>query len=148
MAVITDTSRSRRIDFAQPPTVIEWLQRVKSLVPLDFSMTIGGEAVDISTWNFSIRHEAGIATYVEGNVESVKRIMGTQPTINSPRVVSSSNQGELFLEIPEDFYLPEIPYSATSKIPCVVVTLVVDTGPLLTDGDNAIRFIIIPRRGI
>ena len=148
MATIDATRREDVLDYAQAPAVVEWLQRVKTLVPLDFSTISDNVAVDITSWNFEMRMEAGIANYVEGNVESVKRLMGTQPNINPPRVVSSSTQGEIFLEIPEDFYLPEIDYSASTKVPCVIVTLVVDTGPLITDAENAIRFLIIIRRGI
>lgn len=149
MAVITGARNAADIiDFAQLPPVIEWVQRTPALVPIDFSTISDNVAVDIATWNFSIRFEAGTADYADGDLRSVKRLSDPQPAINPPKLVASSTVGEMFLELPADFYLPEVGYAITSKIPCVLITLVVDTGPLLTDADDAIRFVVIIRRGI
>ena len=146
MAVITG-DQGGLIDFAVRPLSVEWLQGIKALVPIDF--TRDSRAVSISSWNFRFHVEAAIASYRDGgDIESVKRLPDPQPVLAPPRIIFTSTVGMVFMEIPENFYMVEVDYAQTTKIPCAVVTLQIDTGPGDTDPTNALRFLIIVRRGI
>lgn len=146
MATVLDSRRNEILDYAKAPVVVEWLQGAPATV-IELGFTQGSSPVSITSWMFTVHMEAAVADYSDGEVRDLKALV-PQPALGVPRLVSTSSMNQVLLVLPPDFYMVEVPYAASTKVPCVVVAVVADTGPAFTDGTNIARFTVVVRRGI